>query len=123
MAFKVAGRLNDIPVGTMKHVEIENLEILLANVNGRIYAIDDRCGHMSAPLSRGTLIGTIVECPFHRAQFDVTNGKVIREPQLGGLVESVFAMSTLGKLTSAVKTYDLRSYELKIEEDVIKINI
>lgn len=123
MALKDIARFTDIPEGTMKHVEVEDHELLLANVEGKVYAIDDRCGHMSTPLSMGTLKGNIVECPLHRAQFDVITGKKVREPQMGGLTNKIVAVSRMGKLMAVIKTYDRKSYEIKIENDVIKINI
>ena len=67
----------DIPSGKMKHVEIEGLEILIANVEGKFYAVGDSCPHMNAKLSEGTLNKTIVTCPRHLSTFDVTNGRVI----------------------------------------------
>jgi nitrite reductase/ring-hydroxylating ferredoxin subunit len=70
MVFKEVANVNDIPVAQMKHKEINGLEILLANANGNIFAIDNRCGHMDASLSMGTLDGYIVECPLHHAKFD-----------------------------------------------------
>lgn len=39
------GTTKEIPVGKMKHVEFTDREILIANVEGKFYAIDDRCGH------------------------------------------------------------------------------
>ena len=76
--------VDEIPVGTMKHVEVNDREIAIANVNGKFYAIDDRCGHMNARLSLGGLRGNIVTCPQHGAQFDVTTGRKQAEPRLGG---------------------------------------
>ena len=76
--------VDEIPLGTMKHVEVNNREIAIANVNGKFYAIDDRCGHASARLSSGGLRGNVVTCPLHGAQFDVTTGKKVGEPRLGG---------------------------------------
>jgi nitrite reductase/ring-hydroxylating ferredoxin subunit len=67
----------DIPVGKMKHVEVEGLEILVANVEGKFYAVGDRCPHLSAKVSEGTLDKTIVACPRHLSKFDVTTGRVI----------------------------------------------
>jgi nitrite reductase/ring-hydroxylating ferredoxin subunit len=37
----------------MKHVEIKGKEIAIINLDGKYYAINDRCGHMNAPLSKG----------------------------------------------------------------------
>jgi nitrite reductase/ring-hydroxylating ferredoxin subunit len=121
MALKEVANLQDIPVGALKHIEVENREILLANVEGTVYAIDDRCGHMSAPLSRGTLRGRIIECALHHAQFDVTTGKRIRDAQMGGLKGALIATTT-GKLMTSVKTYDRQAYEVAVEGDTISIN-
>ena len=73
---KVA-KTNDIPAGKMKHVEVDGLEILIANVDGKFYAVGDRCPHLNAKLSEGTLNNTIVTCPRHLSTFDLTTGRVI----------------------------------------------
>lgn len=42
---------------------------------------------------------------------------------MGGLTNKIVAVSRMGKLMAVIKTYDRKSYEIKIENDVIKINI
>ena len=75
--------VKDVPVGKMKHAEIKEKEIMIANSDGRIYALCDRCSHMNAPLSMGTLNGKVVTCPMHGARFGVTTGKKVGEPTNG----------------------------------------
>ena len=89
MGFVNVARVSEIPVGTMKHSEAGGTELCIANVGGTFYAIGDRCGHENARLSRGSLMGTIVTCPMHSSQFDVTTGKLMSGPvlELGGLKE------------------------------------
>jgi nitrite reductase/ring-hydroxylating ferredoxin subunit len=77
-------RVDEIPVGRMKHVEADGMEVLVANVAGKFYAIADRCGHMSVRLSSGNLRGNVVTCAAHGAQFDVITGKKQSEAKLGG---------------------------------------
>ena len=77
MTFVKVAKTNDIPLGKMKHVEIEGMEILIANVEGKFYAVGDRCPHLHAKVSEGTLNKTIVTCPRHLSTFDVTTGRVI----------------------------------------------
>jgi nitrite reductase/ring-hydroxylating ferredoxin subunit len=67
----------DVPVGKMKHVEVDGIEIMIAHVEGKFYAVGDRCPHLNAKLSEGTLNKTIVTCPRHLSTFDVTTGRVI----------------------------------------------
>ncbi len=54
-------------------------EIMIANIDGKYYAISDRCGHSNASLSMGSLNGKVVTCPLHGAQFDVTIGRKLRD--------------------------------------------
>jgi nitrite reductase/ring-hydroxylating ferredoxin subunit len=64
-----------MPVVKMKHVEVDEKEMLVANFESKVYALCDRCSYMNAPLSMGTLNGKVVTCPMHGARFDVTTGK------------------------------------------------
>ena len=73
-------KADDVPSGAMTVVAIDRERILLANVEGRFYALRDMCGHRNAPLSRGALDGHVVECPLHFAQFDVRTGKLVDGP-------------------------------------------
>jgi 3-phenylpropionate/trans-cinnamate dioxygenase ferredoxin subunit len=74
---------SEIPIGKMKKFESQGKEILIANVNGSFYAIDNLCTHARGDLSQGTLEGNIVTCPKHKSKFDVTTGKVISPPKMG----------------------------------------
>jgi nitrite reductase/ring-hydroxylating ferredoxin subunit len=66
--------------GAMTWVAVDRERVLLANVDGTFYALQDACGHRQAPLSRGTLAGHVIECPLHFAQFDVRTGKLLSGP-------------------------------------------
>ena len=78
--FVPVARVADIPEGGMRCVAVERERVLLARVDGRLFALRDRCGHKNAPLSRGRLAGHIVECPLHFAQFDVRTGRLVDGP-------------------------------------------
>src|SRR5512136_1252089 len=68
----------EVPPGAMRGFTVQGRKILLANVAGSFYAMDAVCSHMQGDLGRGKLEGTIVTCPVHGSQYDVTNGKVFR---------------------------------------------
>ena len=78
--FIPVAKIGDVPLGGMAVVAIDRERIMLANVDGQLFAMRDMCGHRNAPLSRGRLEGCIVECPLHFAQFDVRTGKLIDGP-------------------------------------------
>ncbi len=75
----------ELPLGEMRRVTYDDVDILLAHTPNGVVAIDDRCPHMSAPLSIGLLEDCLVDCPLHNGQFDLATGNVTRMPTTGGL--------------------------------------
>ncbi len=72
--------VSDVPPGRGTVVEVDGNEIAVFNVNGEVYAIFNTCTHRGGPLGEGTLLGKVVTCPWHGAQFDVTTGAVVSPP-------------------------------------------
>jgi 3-phenylpropionate/trans-cinnamate dioxygenase ferredoxin subunit len=73
-------RVEEIPDGKVKVVEVNGVRIALCNYGGTIYAIDDVCTHDRGPLGQGELIGSEIECPRHGARFNVATGAATRLP-------------------------------------------
>ena len=123
--------VNDVPEGKTKHVEVKENEILLANSDGKVYALCDRCSHNNAPLSMGTLNGKVITCPMHGARFDVTTGKKTAEPMgidpskfpepIPASLQKMFARSA--EIMSKVMTYDQLTYETKLDGNRVKVRI
>ena len=82
---KVA-RVGDIKPGKMQCVKVEGRRYLLANIDGSVYATDDRCTHEDASLSSGSLHGEYVKCPLHNSRFNVRTGQVMEDPATENLV-------------------------------------
>jgi nitrite reductase/ring-hydroxylating ferredoxin subunit len=78
--FVPVAKASELSPGQMKWVAVNGERRVLANVEGRFYAISDVCGHRNAPLSRGRLDGYLIECPLHYAQFDVRTGELVNGP-------------------------------------------
>lgn len=113
--FVEAGKVSELNNGMMKAVEVQGKEILLARVADKYYAIDNRCPHLGGNLSRGRLEGTVVTCPLHGSQFDVTDGRIVRWLKGSGPLQTV---SKLFKGPKPVATYNV-----KIEDDRILIEV
>lgn len=75
-----AAHLSDVAPGKTLRVEVAGEAILLCNVDGRIYAVEDRCSHDGGELDQGELDGCRIECPRHGAYFDVTDGNALTLP-------------------------------------------
>jgi 3-phenylpropionate/trans-cinnamate dioxygenase ferredoxin subunit len=75
----------ELPEGALRRFTQGELDILLAHTSAGIVATDDRCPHMSAPLSIGELDGCVVACPLHDGRFDLASGDPVQMPTTGGL--------------------------------------
>jgi len=71
--------------GELRRVSHGDLDVLLAHTDHGIVAVEDRCPHMSAPLSIGRLDGCVVACPLHNGRFDFATGNPVQMPTTGGL--------------------------------------
>ena len=96
----LAGKTSDIPQGKMLKVSSNGKEILVANVDGKYFAMDDTCTHSGASLSEGTLEGSTVTCPWHGSTWDCKTGKL---------------------MDFATKLKDLASYKVAVESDSVFI--
>ena len=112
--FEVA-RTAEFSDGTKKKLVLQGHEIMLARVGDNYYAVDNRCPHLGGDLSAGTLEGTIITCPRHKSQFDISNGNVIRWLKGSGLISGV--------VKTIKSSQPLNTYPVRIDEDVIRVEI
>lgn len=97
---KAAG-LKEVPPGKMYRAELHGKAILLANVNGTVYAVDDMCSHEDASLYLGALKGDCVKCPLHGSRFDLKTGEPLDDPA----------------------DESIRTYEVKLSGEDILVNV
>ena len=94
---KMSGLKEDVPNG----FEVSGVKILLAKVNGKVYAINSVCSHAGGPLEKGRCESGVVTCPWHKSEFKVEDGSVVQGP--------------------AIKTQ--QSYKVKIVGDDVLVEI
>lgn len=98
----------EVKVGEKKKISIDGKTILLVNLNGIYYAVDNRCPHMGGSLYEGNLVGNNIVCPKHGSIFDLTNGEVVKSGKL-------FFMN--------VKVNNIKSYKVLVDGDEIKVEL
>ena len=92
---------NNVGSGELYSFDYDDKKILLANLDGKIYATDRICTHAQADLSTGILSEEGVRCPLHLSVFNLENGK----PQNPPAEES------------------LKTYNVKIDKNVVYVEI
>ena len=78
----------ECPPGASIERVVGGAMVAIANVDGTLHAIDGLCPHQGGPLGTGALCGTVLTCPWHGWQFDVTTGRhrlsaTVRQPVHG----------------------------------------
>ncbi len=71
--------------GEMMSGKVNGVDVLLCQVEGQFYAIQDQCSHARQKLSSGRLRGFEVSCPLHGARFDVRTGSCRAGPATLGV--------------------------------------
>ncbi|MGQ0376998.1 MAG: Rieske (2Fe-2S) protein, partial [Nitrososphaerota archaeon] len=98
----IVAKTSDVAPGMLHKASVDGREILVANIGGKYYAMDDTCTHAGASLSEGTLDGNIVTCGWHGAQFDCKSGNLEKFP---------------------AKINNLKSYNVSVESDNIFVEV
>lgn len=103
--------VGELDNGTMKAVDVDKKKILLARIGGKYYAADNLCPHLKGSLSDGKLEGSVVTCPKHASQFDLTDGHMVRWTEWSGVKLSV---AKVMKSPRPLKTYDVKVEDGKV---------
>lgn len=81
-------------------VHVKGESVAVFNVDGMLYATQDRCPHIGYPLSDGgELSGTQVTCAMHGWCFDVATGEVVR----------------------GMRTLKLQTYRVEVDGEVARV--
>jgi 3-phenylpropionate/trans-cinnamate dioxygenase ferredoxin component len=74
MAFQKLAMVDEVPAGKTKFICARETPVILANREGRIYALSGMCPHQNNPLEGAILWNNLIDCPYHHFQYDVQTG-------------------------------------------------
>ena len=99
---KLVGRvsLSEVKEKGLVRLTHPPFDVLVAWVDGEVYAIEDACNHAGASLAEGWIEESCVACPMHGYVFELKSGKLLRPKGLCG---------------------DQRTYDVKIEGDDVVV--
>ncbi len=98
--FVFACKASEIPEGGKKLLEVADQLVVIFQVEGEFFALDDICTHDDGPLSEGALEDHTIACPRHGAKFDIRDGRALTMPA----------------------TKPTGSYEVKVEGEDLYVN-
>jgi len=72
--------VNELSAGMHTIVDLDDVSLLLVNVDGEFYAIENLCSHDGGELSDGEVIGAEIICPRHESHFCLKTGAALTAP-------------------------------------------
>lgn len=128
----------DLPPGTRILVEAEGRRIVVFNVRGELFALNDRCPHEGGSLCAGRLSalttshepGTyewtredeFIRCPWHGWEFDLRTGRSVCDPKTMR-VRLYDVHVEHGEELVAQKALVAETFPVRLEDDYVVIDI
>ena len=78
--FARVGRADELGPGEKQVYEVDGIEVVVVNLDGEYFCVENVCTHDGGPLGHGELDGHELVCPRHGARFDARTGAVTRMP-------------------------------------------
>ncbi|AZI88718.1 pyridine nucleotide-disulfide oxidoreductase [Kosakonia sp. CCTCC M2018092] len=75
MNYQYVTDLNDLPENQPVKFDVDGTSLILIRTLTQVRAFQSRCPHAGAPLEQGAVCDGRLVCPWHKANFDITNGE------------------------------------------------
>ena len=138
MSKHIVAKVNEIPAGGRKIVEINGRSIGVFNINGEFFALLNRCPHAGAELCSGTITGLrqsdkpgeyqwdrageIVRCPWHGWEFDIKTGQSWFDPAKVRVRPYPVTIET-GSSAAQLGPYTAETYSVEIDNNYIIVDL
>jgi nitrite reductase/ring-hydroxylating ferredoxin subunit len=125
---------SEVPNRSIKRVVVGAQEVAIVNLDGTFYAVVDRCGHMNAPFSRGSVRpaeGTaVLTCPLHGSTFDAASGKNLTGPvkppaiDMTGTPRAVLdTLARAAELSALIRVKDVATFPVRQVGDDLQLKV
>lgn len=137
MGEHVICRVDEIPRGKAKRVQLEGRDIAVFNLGDRFAAVANRCPHEGASLCHGQVAAfasaespgnyvvederVMVRCPWHGWEFDLATGRSYCDPNRVR-VKSFDVQVTPGS-SLAEGPYKVETFEVSTADDYVLVRI
>lgn len=115
MAYERACSVNDVPAGGMGRFRVGGESVVVYNLADGFHATGASCSHVFGPLARGKILdGERIQCPLHRAEFDIKTGEAVKWACFPPGVQ----LLNLFRPKKPIKTYST-----KVEGDAVLVDV
>ena len=73
-------REGELSPGQWRKADLDGTQVVVFNIDGGLYAIEDVCTHDGGQLTGGQVEGDEIVCPRHGARFCIRTGEALTAP-------------------------------------------
>jgi 3-phenylpropionate/trans-cinnamate dioxygenase ferredoxin component len=73
-------RVDELAPGEWRVADVDGAAVVIFNLGGEYFALEDVCTHDGGQLTGGTIEGDRIECPRHGARFCIRTGEALSAP-------------------------------------------
>src|SRR5688572_27993805 len=133
MASHIVAAVDEIPPGKRKLVEVNGRAIVVFNLAGEFFALNNRCPHRGGSLAHGIQTGLVqspepgcydysrqgemVKCPWHGWEFDIRTGKSWCDPSRVRIRQYPVAVKPGAELVE--RPYKAESFPVRVEDNYV----
>lgn len=77
--------VDELAPGATRAAELGGFALLVCRAGDEVFAIENKCPHSGALLTRGRIRGDSILCPVHGARFQLRDGRHLSPPATSGL--------------------------------------
>jgi 3-phenylpropionate/trans-cinnamate dioxygenase ferredoxin subunit len=74
------GGMAELEASSRIESDVDGYRVRVAQVNGKLYAFEDRCTHDDSPFDDALMEDTEIICPRHGARFCLRTGEALSPP-------------------------------------------
>lgn len=135
MAKHVVAAIDEIPPGGRKLVEVKGRAIVVFNLGGEYFALNNRCPHKGGSLCQGRVTGLveaaepgeyrysrrgeIIRCPWHGWEFDIRTGRSRCDPQTLRVRNYTVSVQAGARLVE--EQYVAETFPVSVEDNYIVV--
>jgi len=137
MSKYVVAAVGEIPPGTRKLAEVNGRAIVVFNLGGEFFALNNRCPHRGGSLCDGRLVGLvessepgeyrysrkgeIIRCPWHSWEFDIRTGKSWCDPAKLHIRQYTVSVEEGAKLVEG--PYVAETFPVTVENEYVVVEV
>lgn len=77
----IVAKISEVPNFGKKVVTVSGREILLVNVKGTLFAVENECPHQGSPMNAAVVKDGYISCPRHGYRFNLVDGSCAEHPE------------------------------------------